>query len=150
MDLQIVVFHELRIRFDYASFVEGVALCRLIYKVTGSEEKLQVSLDDEQRRWLEEHSLEELQLEFERASLKRGGKSGRSSQYRGVSANRGKWRAQLRRTMGGKMTYVLQASFDSETDAAHAYDCAAVRWLGWYVLSTSTQYCLLRSLMGSR
>ena len=104
--------------------------CRLIYKVTGSEEKLQVSLDAEQRRWLEDHSLEELQHEFKRASLKHGGRSGRSSQYRGVNAHRGKWRALLTLTMGGKKTHVLNASFWSEADAMYAYDCAAVQWLG--------------------
>ena len=114
----------------FEQFEANHSLCRLIYKVTSSEEKLQVSLDAAQRRWLEEHSLEELQLEFKRASLKRGGKAGRSSQYRGVSARKGKWRAQLRVTIGGKRTHVLEASFDSETDAAHAYDCAAVQWLG--------------------
>ena len=89
-----------------------------------------MSLDAEQRRWLEGHSLEELQHEFKRASLKRGGRSGRSSQYRGVSAHRGKWQARLKLTIGGMKTYVLRAFFGLEADAVYAYNCAAVQWLG--------------------
>ena len=113
--------------------------CRLMYKLTGSEEKLQVSLDAEQRRWLEEHSLEELQHEFKRASLKAGGKTGRSSQYRGVSAFKGNWMAQLRVTLKGKEMRAFRQIFKLETDAVYAYDTAKVQWFGRWATSLPIQ-----------
>ena len=89
-----------------------------------------MSLDAEQRRWLEEHTLEELQHEFKRATFKRSGKAGRSSQYRGVSAVGRKWMAKLSAGSRERVKCVLRESFESESDAARAYDRAAVQCRG--------------------
>ena len=105
-------------------------LRRLRFKLTGSEDSLQVGLTDEEKQWLQEHSLEDLQEQFKRAGLKRCGKAGRSWQYRGVSARDGKWRAQLRVNSNGVSKHVLRKMFDTEQDAARAYDYVTLQHNG--------------------
>ena len=89
-----------------------------------------MDLDGAQRRWLREHTLEELQSQFKRDSLKEVGKAGCTSHYRGVSAARAKWRAQFNKKIGGTSKIVFRKEFESERDAATAYDHIAIQWNG--------------------
>ena len=101
---------------------------RLIY-ITHSPQPLQIGLSDAEKRWLNTHSLDDLKLEFKRASLKRGG--GGTSNFRGVSKHKsGKYEAQLVKTIAGQRVYVLRQLYDDETEAARAYDHAALQHHG--------------------
>lgn len=101
--------------------------------MTGSDENLQVSLDAEQRRWLEEHTLEELQFELKPDFLKPDGRRrADTSQYRGAGAYKDRWRAQLVLKLAGQRKQVLFKVFEAETSAARAYDRAVIKWRGRY------------------
>ena len=89
-----------------------------------------MELDAGQRRWLEEHSLDELQAQFKRASLKMARRKECSSQFRGVSKWMEKWQAQFRVRIDGKQIFILNQIFESEQDAARAYDHATLKHKG--------------------
>ena len=89
-----------------------------------------MDLDDGQRGWLQEHTLEELQDQFKQASQKEIGQAGRTSQYRGVCLVKGKWLAKFHKRIKGNRKFFLQKLFESEQDAATAYDHTAIQLNG--------------------
>ncbi len=101
---------------------------RLVY-ITHSPQPLQIGLSDAEKLWLDTHSLDDLKLEFKRECIKPGG--GGSSDFRGVSITKsGKYRAQLQSTVAGRRVNVMNQQYDDETEAARAYDRAALQHYG--------------------
>ncbi len=101
---------------------------RLIY-ITHSPQPLQIGLSDAEKLWLNTHSLDDLKLEFKSASLKPGG--GGSSDFRGVSKTKnGRYEARVTQTTNGREMYLFRQQYDDETEAARAYDRAALQHRG--------------------
>ena len=99
-------------------------VCRARY-IAGQTVEGLPPISEEKRAELDQMSIEQLQ-----ASIKETGtiKAGGRSIYRGVSAQNGKWHAQIR--CSGKKKHL--GMYQTEEEAAHAYDRAAIAKDGRY------------------
>ena len=81
---------------------------RLIYKMD-SPCALQIGLSDADKQWLDAHSLDDLRLEFRRASFKPRRRSC-TSNFRGVCLVGKMYIAQLTSTVGGQFKFLFRKS----------------------------------------
>ena len=103
-------------------------LHRLAYKTRGPQSLLQVGLSDAGK--LDNHSLEELKDEFQRACIKPR-KQNITSEFLGVSRTpSGEIIAQVAQRVGGKIVTLFFHMYDDEEEAARAYDRAALQLRG--------------------
>lgn len=113
-------------------------LLRRALFVLNREDEMQVGLTSEETQQLQDVSLQQLlsATQAESSKFSRG-----SSAYRGVShwEKRGKYRAYI--TNQGKRLHL--GYFDTEEDAAYAYDKAARHFQGRYGPDCNTAPCSL-------
>ncbi len=122
-----------------SEFVLGLAhgrtnlcLCRLIYKVKGPTAQLNFELSAQERAQLDclttEQVVKQLQREQSVRMLAEGNLSRGSSFFRGVSIHKLTQKWQVSIGTGGK--HVHLGIYDDETEAARAYDAAALQLHG--------------------
>lgn len=98
--------------------------CRALF-VLHREEEMQVGLTAEEKQQLEDFTLDQLLATFRAESFK---VSSGSSAYRGVSFHKGRQKFQVRISIKSKQ--ITLGYFETEAQAARAYDAAGILHLG--------------------
>ena len=105
--------------------------CRIRYKLLGPDAELNSPLTEAERASLDALTLDQLMLQFRQQgrTFSKG-----SSAYRGVSWRKDgeKWKAQIMPPGHNKILYL--GLYDTEEEAARAYDAVAVKHHGRQVL----------------